>query len=192
LSTIQFRLIFKDKGHKSLEYCCLVIHLTSVISTISNAESNGGIFILIAPLGINTNTKTVCTSVGRAAKFRWLKTWLVFVLSPTTSKKTVFHFRGQKKFSGTINYQYWSIFTRILHEELYFNNKLRDFWLFGFIISHLTNTYGFSFEKTDNIFANCIFVRIREIFTTNRETWRSARKPGDSRLNRETWQLWCR
>jgi hypothetical protein len=37
----------------------LVIHLTSV-STISYAESNGGIFILyIAPLGItNTNTKT--------------------------------------------------------------------------------------------------------------------------------------
>jgi hypothetical protein len=55
LSTIQFRLTFKDKGHKSLEYCCLVIHLTSVISTISNAERNGGIFILIAPLGI-TNT----------------------------------------------------------------------------------------------------------------------------------------
>jgi hypothetical protein len=47
-------LIFK--GHKSLEYCCLVIHLTSV-STISYAESNGGIFILIAPLGI-TNTGT--------------------------------------------------------------------------------------------------------------------------------------
>ena len=44
LSTMQSRLIFK--GHKSLEYCCLVIHLTSV-STISNAESNGGIFILI-------------------------------------------------------------------------------------------------------------------------------------------------
>ena len=57
LSTIQFdqfRLIFK--GHKSLEYCCSVIHLTSV-STISYAESNGGIFILIAPLGI-TNTRT--------------------------------------------------------------------------------------------------------------------------------------
>ena len=46
LSTIQFCLIFK--GHKSLEYWCLVIHLTSV-STISYAESNGGIFILIAP-----------------------------------------------------------------------------------------------------------------------------------------------
>jgi hypothetical protein len=45
LSTIQFRLAFKDKGHKSLEYCCLLIHLTSVISTISNAESNGGIVI---------------------------------------------------------------------------------------------------------------------------------------------------
>ena len=25
LSTIQFRLAFKDKGHKSLEYCCFVI-----------------------------------------------------------------------------------------------------------------------------------------------------------------------
>jgi hypothetical protein len=53
LSAIQFPLDFKDKGHKSLEYCCLVIHLTSV-STISYAESNGGIFILIAPLGITT------------------------------------------------------------------------------------------------------------------------------------------
>ena len=41
LSTIQFRLIFK--GHKSLEYWCLVIHLTSV-STISYAESNGVAF----------------------------------------------------------------------------------------------------------------------------------------------------
>ena len=40
--------------NKSLEYWCLVIHLASV-STISYAESNGGIFILIAPLGI-TNT----------------------------------------------------------------------------------------------------------------------------------------
>ena len=36
-------------------FSSLVIHLTSVISTISNAEPNGGIFILIAPLGI-TNT----------------------------------------------------------------------------------------------------------------------------------------
>ena len=53
LSTIQFRLIFK--GHKSLEYWCLVIHLTS-LSTISYAESNGGIFILIAPLIGITNT----------------------------------------------------------------------------------------------------------------------------------------
>jgi hypothetical protein len=52
LSTIQFRLAFKDKGHKSLEYYCLVIHLTSVISTISYPESNGDIFIVIAPRGI--------------------------------------------------------------------------------------------------------------------------------------------
>jgi hypothetical protein len=58
LSTIQ--LAFKDKGHKSLEYCCLVIHLTSIISTISNAESNGGIFILIAPLGITKHYETYC------------------------------------------------------------------------------------------------------------------------------------
>jgi hypothetical protein len=54
VNNIQFRLIFK--GHKSLEYWWLVIHLTSV-STISYAESNDGIFILIAPLGI-TNTRT--------------------------------------------------------------------------------------------------------------------------------------
>jgi hypothetical protein len=60
LSTTQFRSIFKDKGHKSLEYCCLVIHLTSVISTISNAESNGSIFIPIAPLGITKHYVTYC------------------------------------------------------------------------------------------------------------------------------------
>jgi hypothetical protein len=58
LSTIQFRLIFK--GHKSLEYCCLVIHLTSV-NTISYAESNDGIFILIAPLGITISYFTRIT-----------------------------------------------------------------------------------------------------------------------------------
>ena len=70
LSTIQFRLIFK--GHKSLEYCCLVIpqltvviHLTSV-STISYAESNGGIFIVIAPLG------TVHFLPGRVGWWKWL------------------------------------------------------------------------------------------------------------------------
>jgi hypothetical protein len=57
LLTIQFRLSFKDKGHKSLEYYCLVIHLTSVISTISYPQSNGDIFIVIAPWGI-TNTRT--------------------------------------------------------------------------------------------------------------------------------------
>ena len=55
LTTIQFRLIFK--GHKSLEYTgCFMIHLTSAV-TISYAESNGGIFVLMAPFG-NTNTRT--------------------------------------------------------------------------------------------------------------------------------------
>ena len=48
-------------------------------------------------------------------------------------------------------------------------------------------------QQTGGAGANpCIkdhFNGIREIFKTNRETWRSARKPGDSRVNRETWQL---
>ena len=48
-------------------------------------------------------------------------------------------------------------------------------------------------QQTGRAGANpCIkdhFNGIREIFKTNRETWRSARKPGDSRVNRETWQL---
>ena len=44
LSTMQSRLTFNS--HKKLELCCLVIHLT-FISTISYAESNGGIFVLI-------------------------------------------------------------------------------------------------------------------------------------------------
>ena len=66
LSTIQFRLIFK--GHKALEYWCLVIHLTSV-STISYAESNSGIFILIAPLGI-TNIRANVVSDLSTIQFR--------------------------------------------------------------------------------------------------------------------------
>ena len=40
---------FQRQSHKSLEYYCLVIHLTSVISTISYPESNSDIFIVIAP-----------------------------------------------------------------------------------------------------------------------------------------------
>ena len=30
MATLQFRLAFKDKGHKSLEHWCLVIHLTTI------------------------------------------------------------------------------------------------------------------------------------------------------------------
>jgi hypothetical protein len=74
LSTIQFRLIFK--GHKSLEYWCLVIHLTSVI-TISYAESNGDIFILIAPLGRITNTRT---NVVRVICQQCCAEWLYYYL----------------------------------------------------------------------------------------------------------------
>ena len=48
LSTIQFRLTFK--GHISPEYCCLVMNLASV-STISYADSNDGIFLLVGSLG---------------------------------------------------------------------------------------------------------------------------------------------
>jgi hypothetical protein len=75
--TIQCRLMLK--GQKSLEYWCLVIHLTSV-STISYAESNGDIFILIALLGI-TNTRTnavrvicqqyVLRAICQQYKFAW-------------------------------------------------------------------------------------------------------------------------
>ena len=44
----QFRLNFK--GHISPEYCCLVMNLASV-STISYADSNDGIFLLVGSLG---------------------------------------------------------------------------------------------------------------------------------------------
>jgi hypothetical protein len=47
--------------------------------------------------------------------------------------RSVYHFCGQKNFSGTINCQYCPTFKRILHDYLYLNNKLRAFWLF---ISH--------------------------------------------------------
>jgi hypothetical protein len=48
-----------------------MIHLTSAI-TISYAESNGGIFVLIAPFGINTNTRTnvlrvICQQIRTAS-----------------------------------------------------------------------------------------------------------------------------
>jgi hypothetical protein len=56
---------------------------------------------------------------------------------PPSPKKfrSVYHFRGQKKFSGTIICQYCPTFKRILHDYLYLNNKLRAFWLLGFFIS---------------------------------------------------------
>jgi hypothetical protein len=47
LSTIQFRVTFK--GHKSLEYCCLVMNFAPV-STISYGDSNDGILVLVGLL----------------------------------------------------------------------------------------------------------------------------------------------
>jgi hypothetical protein len=92
LSTIQFRLIFK--GHKSLEYWCLVIYLTSV-SSISYAESNGGIFILIAPLGI---TNTISYFTLQFSRFHAQLTirdccWINFILiwHQNASHKVVIH-----------------------------------------------------------------------------------------------------
>ena len=70
-----------------------------------------------------------------------------------------------------------------------FQQQTANFLAFLLFYFPLYKHVRFSFERTDNIFANCVFVRIREIFKTNRETWRSARKPGDTRVNRETWQL---
>ena len=67
LSTIQFRLIFK--GHKSLEYWYLVIHLTSV-STISYAESNGGIFSLIDRFHLTSRRPYWCTKT-----MKWRPYW---------------------------------------------------------------------------------------------------------------------
>ena len=55
---------------------------------------------------------------------------------PPSPKKfwSVYHFRGQKKFSGTINWQYCKTFKQIFHDYLYLNNKLRDFGLFIFLL----------------------------------------------------------
>jgi hypothetical protein len=75
LLTIQFRLSFKDKGHKSLEYYCLVIHLTSVISTISYPESNGDIFIVIAPWGNNRGITNTRTNVVRVICQQYINTY---------------------------------------------------------------------------------------------------------------------
>jgi hypothetical protein len=59
-------------------------------------------------------------------------------LPPPSPKnfRSVYHFRGQKNFFGTIYCQYCPTFKRILHDHLYLNNKLRAFWLFSFFISH--------------------------------------------------------
>ena len=64
LSTNTISLDFQFTGHKSLEYRCLATHLTSV-SNISYAESNGGIFILIAPLGMTNRRTNLWTNVVR-------------------------------------------------------------------------------------------------------------------------------
>jgi hypothetical protein len=75
LSTNTISLDFQFTGHKSLEYRnlslgtrleyrCLATHLTSV-SNISYDESNGGIFILIAPLGITNRRTNLWTNVVR-------------------------------------------------------------------------------------------------------------------------------
>jgi hypothetical protein len=73
LSTIQFRLTFK--GHKSLEYCCLVIHLTSV-STISYAESNGGIFVLIGRIKPEIRQSPILIGlINTKVLIRWFEQW---------------------------------------------------------------------------------------------------------------------
>jgi hypothetical protein len=55
-------------------------------------------------------------------------------LPPPSPKhfRSVYHFRDQKKCSGTINCKYCPTFKRILHDYLYLNNKLRAFGLFIF------------------------------------------------------------
>jgi hypothetical protein len=60
-------------------------------------------------------------------------------LPPPPSPKnfrSVYHFRGKKNFSGTINCQYCPTFRRLLHAYLYSNNKLRAFGLSGFLFFH--------------------------------------------------------
>ena len=78
LATLQFRLAFKDKGHKSLEHWRLVIHLTFVISTISNAESNAGIFILIGPLLIRHYKYTMKRTARSASDCQQIQFRLIF------------------------------------------------------------------------------------------------------------------
>jgi hypothetical protein len=108
LSTIQFRLAFKDKRHKPLEYCCVVIHLTS-ISTISYAESNGGIFILIAaPLRPDSTSAFSPRNAKYFACFFWIATTRInyFYLIAHNSKETGEIFRREKApvESGLSNY----------------------------------------------------------------------------------------
>jgi hypothetical protein len=66
--------------------------------------------------------------------------------------RSVYHFRGQKKFFGTINCQYCQTFKRILHDYLYFNNKLRAFGLFAFLFSHFLPDLCSIFARLFNLF----------------------------------------
>ena len=99
------------------------------------------------------------------------------------------HFRGQKNFRTYQNFSKHKSqhFPPICPIFLYNKPILPDC---GANIARL----ALFAQQTGGAGANpCIkdhFNDIREIFKTNRETWRSARKPGDSRVNRETWQLW--
>jgi hypothetical protein len=101
-------------------------------------------------------------------------------LSPPPSPKnfrSVYHFRGQKKFSGTMNYQYCPIFWRILHDYLYLNNKSRPFLLFLF---QTLQTRADFLSKKQTIFSQIVFL------------WESVRfsgppvRPGRQRENLET------
>jgi hypothetical protein len=53
----------------------------------------------------------------------------------------VYHFRGQKHFSGTINWQYCPIFSRIFHDYLYLNNNCRLFRFFAFLLAKIAQFF---------------------------------------------------
>jgi hypothetical protein len=73
----------------------------------------------------------------------------------TQNFRSVYHFRGQKNFSGTIHGQYCPTFTRIFHEYLYLNNKLRAFGLFYFLFSNFLPDFCCKFARLFD-FAICL------------------------------------
>jgi hypothetical protein len=143
---IQFRLAFKDKGHKSLEYCCQLFsnifdirrYNFSSVSTISYAESNGGIFILIAPL---------------VRQYKYYK-----VKDKRTESDLLSTIQFRLIFKGHKSLEYWSLVIHLTSVSTisYAESNGGIFILIAPFIRGITNTIScFALSTLQTVFTDC-------------------------------------